>query len=217
MDAPGDMPTLASVISRCLRYSPAQGGACRDPPTEEAHASEDLTALTPAAVLVPLIEHAMTILLTIRTPHLRHHPGQISFPGGCVEPGDRDAVGTALRELHEEIGIASAYVEIVGCLDNHPTVTGFTIMPVVGIVKPGFELSLDTFEVAQVFEIPLEFAFDISNYERRQVAYAGEQRSYYRLQYEGREIWGATAGILLGFAKKIRAYRQACNGYQGWL
>jgi 8-oxo-dGTP pyrophosphatase MutT (NUDIX family) len=216
MDVPGDMPTLASVISRCLSYSPAQGGASRDPPTEEeVHASEDLTALTPAAVLVPLIEHAMTILLTIRTPHLRHHPGQISFPGGCVEPGDRDTVDTALRELHEEIGIASAYVEIVGCLDNYPTVTGFTIMPVVGIVKPGFELSLDTFEVAEVFEIPLEFAFDISNYERRQVAYAGEQRSYYRLQYEGREIWGATAGILLGFAKKIRAYRQACNGYYG--
>jgi 8-oxo-dGTP pyrophosphatase MutT (NUDIX family) len=216
MDAPGDMPTLASVIRRCLSYSPAQGGASRDP-TEEVHASEDLTALTPAAVLVPLIEHARTILLTIRTPHLRRHPAQISFPGGCVEPGDRDAVGTALRELHEEIGIASAYVEIVGCLDNYPTVTGFTITPVIGIVKAGFELSLDTFEVAQVFEIPLEFALDISNYERRQVAYAGEQRSYYRLQYEGREIWGATAGILLGFAKKIRACRQACNGYQGWL
>jgi 8-oxo-dGTP pyrophosphatase MutT (NUDIX family) len=215
MDVPGDMPTLTSVISRCLSYSPAQGGTSRDPTEEEAHTSEGLTALTPAAVLVPLIEHAMTILLTIRTPHLRHHPGQISFPGGCVEPGDRDTVDTALRELHEEIGIASAYVEIVGCLDNYPTVTEFTIMPVVGVVKPGFELSLDTFEVAEVFEIPLEFAFDISNYELRQVAYAGEQRSYYRLQYEGREIWGATAGILLGFAKKIRAYRQACNGYYG--
>jgi 8-oxo-dGTP pyrophosphatase MutT (NUDIX family) len=216
MDTPGDMPTLASVIRRCLSYSPAQGGASRDP-TEEVHASEDLTALTPAAVLVPLIEHARTILLTIRTPHLRRHPAQISFPGGCVEPGDRDAAGTALRELHEEIGIASAYVEIVGCLDNYPTVTGFTITPVIGIVKAGFELSLDTFEVAQVFEIPLEFALDISNYERRQIAYAGEQGSYYRLQYEGREIWGATAGILLGFTKKIRACRQACNGYQRWL
>src|ERR687888_1321312 len=101
------MPTLASVISRCLSHSPAQGGASRDP-AEEVHVSEGLAALTPAAVLVPLIEHAMTILLTIRTPHLRRHPGQISFPGGCVEPGDRNTAETALRELHEEVGIASA-------------------------------------------------------------------------------------------------------------
>ncbi len=169
----------------------------------------------PAAVLVPLIErpNAMTVLLTIRSQHLHHHPGQISFPGGCVEPGDPDAVSAALREAQEELGIPPAYVEVIGCLDTYQTVTGFTITPVVGLIKPGFELVLDPFEVAEVFEIPLALTLDISNYQRRRIAYNDKRRCYYLLPYEGHEIWGATAGILVNFAKKMSAYKQFCDLY----
>ncbi len=197
--------TLTKLLCQCLKPSPEQGGAtlARDP------------ALTPAAVLVPLVAQpdAVTILLTIRTQHLHHHPGQISFPGGRVEPGDPDVVSAALREMQEEIGIAPAYTEVIGCLDDYPTVTGFTITPVVGLIKPGFELRLDPFEVAEVFEIPLGVALDTSNYQRRRVTYAGKPRCYYLLPYRGHEIWGATAGILINFAKKMSTYKQFCNLY----
>lgn len=197
--------TLTRLIRQCLTHSPGQGRATLpcDP------------ALTPAAVLIPLIEqpNAITILLTIRTQHLHHHPGQISFPGGRVEPEDPDAVGAALREVQEELGIPPTYVEVIGCLDSYPTVTGFTITPVVGLVKPGFELKLDPFEVAQVFEIPLGLALDISNYQRRRISSGGKQRCYYLLPYENHQIWGVTAGILVNFAKKMSTYKQLCNLY----
>ncbi|PIE83335.1 MAG: CoA pyrophosphatase [Candidatus Contendobacter odensis] len=163
-------------------------------------------SLTSAAVLVPLVEHAegYTVLLTQRTEHLEHHAGQISFPGGRAEVSDTDAVDTALREAEEEIGLQRRHVvEIAGFLDLYQTITGFLVTPVVGFVVPPFELTLDTFEVAEAFEVPLEFVLDPHNHEYRSLIYQGRQRHYYAIPYQDRFIWGATAAILVGFARRF--------------
>ena len=162
--------------------------------------------LTPAAVLVPLVERleGYTVLLTQRTAHLEHHAGQISFPGGRAEEGDASPVETALREAEEEIGLQrQQVVEIAGFLDLYQTVTGFLVTPVVGLVTPPFELRLDAFEVAEAFEVPLEFILDPRHHEHRSMLYKGQQRRYYVIPYEDRFIWGATAAMLVGLARRL--------------
>jgi 8-oxo-dGTP pyrophosphatase MutT (NUDIX family) len=162
--------------------------------------------LTPAAVLVPLVAHPehYTVLLTQRTAHLEHHAGQISFPGGRAEYRDTDPVDTALREAEEEIGLPRRHVvEIAGFLDLYQTVTGFLITPVVGFVEPPLALALDPFEVAEAFEVPLEFVLDPRNHEYRSMVYQGQQRRYYVIPYENRCIWGATAAMLVNFAQRL--------------
>ncbi|MBL8258986.1 MAG: CoA pyrophosphatase [Candidatus Competibacteraceae bacterium] len=163
-------------------------------------------ALTPASVLVPLVEwpDGFTVLLTQRTAHLEHHAGQISFPGGRAEEGDDGPVGTALREAEEEIGLDRRHVtEIAGFLDLYQTVTGFLVTPVVAFLTPPFELALDAFEVAEAFEVPLAFILDPRNHERRSMLYKGQQRSYYVIPFEDRFIWGATAAMLVDFARRL--------------
>lgn len=163
-------------------------------------------ALTPAAVLVPLVERpaGYTVLLTQRTAHLEHHPGQISFPGGRAEEEDAGPIDTALREAEEEIGLQRRHVvEIAGFLDLYQTVTGFLVTPVVGFVTPPFDLKLDAFEVAEAFEVPLTFILEPKHHERHSMPYKGEQRSYYVIPYENRFIWGATAAMLVGFARRL--------------
>ncbi len=163
-------------------------------------------ALTPAAVLVPLVERSegYTVLLTQRTAHLEHHAGQISFPGGRAEDGDASPVETALREAEEEIGLQRRHVvEIAGFLDLYQTVTGFLVTPVVGFVTPPFDLKLDAFEVAEAFEVPLAFILDPRNHESRSMFYKGQQRRYYVVPYESRFIWGATAAMLVNFARRL--------------
>ena len=157
------------------------------------------TALTPAAVLVPIVvrESGMTILLTQRTAHLRDHAGQVSFPGGRCEPGDATPVATALREAHEEVGIDSQQVEVLGCLPDYLTSTGFRVTPVVGFVTPPLNLRLDDFEVAEVFEPPLEFLLDAANHQRHKVEYRGALREYWAMPWKDYYIWGATAGMLV--------------------
>ncbi len=162
--------------------------------------------LTPAAVLVPLVERpdGYTVLLTQRTAHLEHHAGQISFPGGRAEEEDASPVETALREAEEEIGLQRRHVvEIAGFLDLYQTVTGFLVTPVVGLVTPPFDLRLDAFEVAEAFEVPLEFILDPRNHEYRSMLYKGQQRRYYVIPYEDRFIWGATAAMLVGLARRL--------------
>lgn len=158
-----------------------------------------------SAVLVPLIDHAdgMSVLLTQRTDHLNAHAGQVSFPGGRVEPGDRDLVDTALRETEEEIGLDREHVEVVTLLDSYDTMTGFRITPVVGIVKPGFALELDPFEVADAFEIPLDLALNAAKYQRKSRIYQGTRRKFYVLDHAERYIWGATAGILFNLCRRL--------------
>jgi 8-oxo-dGTP pyrophosphatase MutT (NUDIX family) len=154
--------------------------------------------LTPAAVLVPLIERSdgMTVLLTRRTEHLSSHKGQISFPGGRSEPGDGAPVRTALREAEEEIGLHPERVEILGRLANYVVGTGYRITPVVGFVDPPRAFVRDEGEVAEIFEVPLAVVMEPGNYHQEQMRIKNIDRSYYVLPYGEYRIWGATASIL---------------------
>ncbi|MCA1909416.1 MAG: CoA pyrophosphatase [Magnetospirillum sp.] len=157
----------------------------------------------PAAVLVPLVEHqdGMTVLLTQRTAHLAHHPGQISFPGGRLEEADHgDAVAAALRETEEEIGLSRDLVTILGRLDHYVTGTGFIITPVVGVVRPPVVTQPDPFEVAEVFEVPLEFLLDPENHKLNRVVVEGRRRPFWSMTWDERVIWGATAGMLVNLS-----------------
>jgi 8-oxo-dGTP pyrophosphatase MutT (NUDIX family) len=158
-----------------------------------------LEALRPAAVLVPVVLRPaeLSVLLTRRTDHLHHHPGQISFPGGRVEAHDVSPVMTALRETEEEIGLDPERVELLGELPDYCTGTGFRVTPVVGLVHPPFELKLDAFEVAEAFEVPLSFLLDPANHQRHRMEYQGRMREYYAMPYGNYFIWGATAGMLV--------------------
>jgi 8-oxo-dGTP pyrophosphatase MutT (NUDIX family) len=177
---------------------PGDEGAARGPSGAEP---------TPAAVLVGLVdrEAGPALLLTQRTDHLRDHAGQICFPGGRIEAGDESAAAAALREAEEEIGLDPARVGIIGTLPPYQTVTGFRIHPVVGWISPPFELRPDPFEVAEVFEVPLHFVLDPENHRRQSYRRGPLTRGYYVLSYQGRFIWGATAGILVNFARVLRA------------
>jgi 8-oxo-dGTP pyrophosphatase MutT (NUDIX family) len=154
---------------------------------------------TPAAVLVPIVDrpHGLHVLLTQRTAHLRDHAGQVSFPGGRIESDDEGPAAAALRETYEEIGLGSDYIQIVGYLDTYLTATGFSVVPVVGFVRDGFSLALDEFEVASVFEVPLEIILDPANHVVRTREFQGLQIGYYEIPYESYHIWGATAGMLV--------------------
>ena len=151
-----------------------------------------------AAVLIPIVTHpsGLTMLLTRRTNHLHHHPGQISFPGGGMEAGDFSPEATALRESVEEIGLASDRVEVLGRLSIYQTVTGFDVYPVVGLVTPPLALTLDSFEVAEAFEVPLSFLLDARRYYEESVGYEGTVRRYFVIDYGVYRIWGATAAML---------------------
>ncbi|NML24210.1 CoA pyrophosphatase [Zoogloea sp. G-4-1-14] len=159
--------------------------------------------LRPAAVLVPIVmrEGGLTMLLTQRTDHLHHHPGQVSFPGGRVEEGDVSPMDTALRETEEEIGLARRHVELLGALPPYRTGTGFEVVPVVGLVAPPFELALDDFEVAEAFEVPLSFLLDPDNHQRHSMEVRGSLREYYAMPYGGYFIWGATAGMIVSLQR----------------
>ena len=156
--------------------------------------------LTPAAVLVPIIDHTddLTILLTQRSPLLKDHPGQVSFPGGRSEDIDVDSTATALRESEEEIGLNRRQVTILGNLDICLTGTGYRVMPVVGLVTPPLKLRLDSSEVADAFEVPLKIILDARNYRRDSIVTdSGQHREFYALDYHDWYIWGATARMLV--------------------
>jgi 8-oxo-dGTP pyrophosphatase MutT (NUDIX family) len=163
--------------------------------------------LTPAAVLVPLVmrEVELTVLLTLRTPHLHAHAGQVAFPGGRIEASDRDPVHAALRETEEEVGLPSDHVCVIGRLDTYITGTGYEITPVVGLVRAPYPVRPDPHEVADVFEVPLVFVLDARNHERHSREFKGRVRSFFVLPYPGRYIWGATAGMLVNLAEVLSA------------
>jgi 8-oxo-dGTP pyrophosphatase MutT (NUDIX family) len=183
-----------------------------DPPAWEPELPEDLRQrfprLTPAAVLVPLVDRpgGLTVLLTQRTAHLSSHAGQVSFPGGRAEPEDGSPIGTALRETEEEIGLARTHVEIVGTLPEHVTASAFLVTPVVGIVSPPFDLVAESNEVAEIFEVPLAFLMNGVHHQRMSFAlpHGGGRRSFYAMPYERFFIWGATAGMLRNLFHLLR-------------
>ena len=162
---------------------------------------------TPAAVLVPIVDRGaeLHVLLTERAPGLRLHAGQISFPGGRLEPLDLGAVAAALRETEEEIGLPAAQVEVLGLLPDHLIISGYRVTPVVGLVTPGAPLKLDPNEVARVFEIPLAFVLDPRNLRLRERPIGTDVVEVYDIPYAGRNIWGATAGMLMTLAQLLSA------------
>ncbi len=155
----------------------------------------------PAAVLVPIVEHpgAPTVLLTQRATQLRHHAGQVSFPGGRIEPDDGSPAAAALREAREEVGLEASCVSVVGFLPDHVVISGFRVTPVVAMVRPGFELLLDAQEVEDTFEVPLAFVFDPRNHRPRVHRFrtGDAEARMFDIPYGNRNIWGATAGMLV--------------------
>lgn len=158
-----------------------------------------------AAVLLGLVDRpgGPSIILTQRTAHLRDHAGQISLPGGRLELEDAGPAEAALREAKEEIGLDPRRVELLGGLRHYDTITGFRIHPVVGWIEPPVALRPDPYEVAEVFELPLSFALDPANHRRDSYDRNGLRRHFYVLPFEDRYIWGATAGILVNFARLL--------------
>ena len=196
-------PSLFSPVRTALEgygegnsdLEPAPGGSASSKPP-----------LMDAAVLVPLIvrESGLNVILTKRSPNLTHHAGQISFPGGRLVAEDSGPQAAALREAGEEIGIQPEQVEFLGRCPIHNTVTGFRIFPFVAAVSSGFEPVLQAEEVESVFEVPFQFLVDPANFRTERVVWKGRQRRYYAVPYGPHYIWGATAAILLGLARRIQ-------------
>jgi 8-oxo-dGTP pyrophosphatase MutT (NUDIX family) len=166
-----------------------------------------VVASRPAAVLIPVVDRsAPTVILTQRTADLPNHAGQIAFPGGKIDAADETPVGAALREAEEEIGLAPMLVEPLGYLDLYLTFSGFRILPTVARVAPDFALALNGSEVAEAFEVPLEFLMTPENHRRKSRDWNGIIRHYYEIPYQDRYIWGVTAGILRNLYERI--YRE---------
>jgi 8-oxo-dGTP pyrophosphatase MutT (NUDIX family) len=163
-----------------------------------------VAATKPAAVLVPVVDHSVpTVLLTLRTADLPSHAGQVAFPGGKIDPHDDGPRAAALREAEEEIGLAHELIEPIGFLDLYLTFSGFRILPLVARIAPGYGLKLNRAEVDDAFEVPLAFLMGPENHEMHSRELRGITRHYYAMPYEGRYIWGVTAGILRNMYERI--------------
>lgn len=202
-------------ILACLAAHGTPGQRCT---TGEQRGDHDLNpGMTPnrplrqAAVLVALIPRPETgpaVLLTRRADHLHDHAGQISFPGGRLEPEDPDTIAAALREAEEEVGLGRDRVAVLGRLDTYITRTGFVVTPVVAWVTPPLALTPDPFEVAECFEVPLAFFLDPANHHRETVPFEGHDRSFFVQRYKDYRIWGATAGMLVNLAEVLGMARR---------
>ena len=180
----------------------------RSPPAFSVYGDDGAgreAAATAAAVLVPIVAHpaAFSVLFTQRTTHLKSHAGQVSFPGGRAEPGDATPEFTALREAQEEIGLAPEKTEVISRLPDYFTRTGFRVTPVVGLLTPPLALEPDPREVEEVFEVPLAFLLDPHNHRRETREIQGRSVGYYVMRFEGRTIWGATAGMIVNLYRHL--------------
>ena len=160
--------------------------------------------ITQAAVLVPIVDRPIpAVVLTLRPETMRKHPGQVSFPGGRIDPGDDGPVDAALREAEEEIGLKRADVEIIGTADRYRTITGFEVTPVVGILPPDLPLKAHPGEVAAIFEVPLDYLLDPAHQNVRSLEWRGRERFYYEIEWQGRRIWGATAAMIVNLSRRL--------------
>jgi 8-oxo-dGTP pyrophosphatase MutT (NUDIX family) len=175
---------------------------------DEGTLAERAGARTPAAVLVPIVNRdpGLTVLLTLRAPHLTLHSGQVSFPGGRIDPQDASPEAAALREAHEEIGLDAGRVELLGRLPDYLTGTGYRITPVVAMLSPPFEWRPDPREVSEIFELPLTVLLDPANHRRDSREWQGRARHFFVIPHERHYIWGATAGML------VNLYRYLAQG-----
>ncbi len=182
-----------------------------DLPDTTRHWPDFLTAqlsssLTPAGVLIPVMSRGddLSVLLTRRSAELKHHAGQVSFPGGRMEQTDSDIGVTALRETHEEVGIPPQQVSILGYMGPIPTITGYAVTPTVGLVDGQVELNIDATEVESAFEVPMDYLLDARNYRQAEREFQGERFQVIEVNYAGERIWGATAFMLTRFIKIIK-------------
>ncbi len=167
----------------------------------------DRPALRQAAVLVPVVcrNDALSMLFTRPNESMRQHAGQVSFPGGAVESGDSDAIATALRETREETGIDAGFITPLGFLDCFDTISGFCVSPVVALVREGFAVAPDPREVAEVFEVPLDYILEPDRMQRSEILWHGRGREIFEFDYAGKRIWGATAAILQNLLRRLEA------------
>jgi len=183
-----------------LPLTPARSDYDLNPATRP----EGPRVLIPSAVLIPVVARSEpTVLFTTRSESLSRHAGQVSFPGGCASETDDSLVATALREMQEETGIDPSFISVAGFLGAYETVTGFAVLPVVGLVREGFRIAANAREVDGVFEVPLAFLIDPANRQEQRLAWKGGLRRVYAFQYETHYIWGATAAIVVDLAERL--------------
>lgn len=188
---------LAGRLRAVLALEPREGLLAGDLVEGAADAGRE------AAVLVALTDRTDPgVLLTVRRETLRNHAGQVSFPGGRLDPGE-DSVAAALREAQEEIGLPGELVRIWGTADPYRTITGYAVTPVIGMVPPDLPLAPHEQEVASLFEAPLSFLLDPANQQRMTAEFQGRTRHYYQIDWQGRRIWGATAAILVNLTRRL--------------
>ena len=158
----------------------------------------------PAAVLVAIVDRPDPgVLLTLRNAALRHHAGQIAFPGGRLDPGDDGPIAAALREAEEEIGLPRGAVEVIGTADRYRTVTGYEVTPVLGVIAPDLVLTAQADEVDDIFEVPLSFLLEPSNHLEQAVEWQGRERHYFEISWQDRRIWGATAAMIVNLGRRL--------------
>ena len=159
---------------------------------------------TPAAVLVPIVDRPEpTVILTLRPETMRKHADQVSFPGGRIDPEDQGPVDAALREAEEEIALPRSKVEIIGLADRYRTITGFDVTPVLGVISPDLPLRPQESEVADIFEVPLDYVLRCEHQLIRTGTWRGYERSYYEIEWQGRRIWGATAAMIVNLSRRL--------------
>lgn len=173
-------------------------------PIDGDHAGLRARASKKAAVLIAITDRDEPgVLLTVRREHLRTHAGQIAFPGGHIEPGET-APAAALREAHEEILLDPAAVDVIGSIETYRTVTGYIVTPVLGVIPPELSLLPHEHEVAELFEAPLDFLLDAANQHLETALLQGRERRYYEILWNGRRIWGATAGMIVNLSRRLQ-------------
>ena len=194
---------LAALKNTAPAIDPVEAALAGDLP-ERARKLIKHESLVPAAVLIPLVGATDTeVILTQRAGHLKHHAGQISFPGGRLEKQDAGPLAAALRETEEEIGLDPTYVEIAGYLTPYITITGYVVTPVVGFLRNGYTVKADQVEVDEGFKVSMAHLLDPVNWVRRNREFMGMEVTYHEIPWQDRNVWGATAAILIAFSKLL--------------